>query len=269
MSRRDYYRQNGYAVFRGTLSVAQLEAREREIIAPFNGPLPRHDGTFRTREEVRAGSLPLSTHYGLNNSHMWRISSVDGFVAAFRDVLFSSAIFDALHSLDGETHYTLHQSIFFFESPLTGLHIEAVSLDTTPRGSSFTVWAAVDPVTPRNGPAYVVPRPLGHYDPDPPERTIPAHARITADGVQARGEMLTALTLNPGDFVVWGPGTPHGSMPAFPQESARRSFQAIYRPTRIERWGAYPNHDQIHSSTSEEIVIDERFSVLKWAQPEA
>jgi ectoine hydroxylase-related dioxygenase (phytanoyl-CoA dioxygenase family) len=203
------------------------------------------------------------------NSHLWRIPVVDGFVAAFRRVLFSSAIFDALHALDGETHYTLHQSIFFFESPLSGPHIEAVSLDTMPRGRSFTVWAAVDPVTPRNGPPYVVPRPLGHYDPDPPERTIPAHYRVTYEGIQAGGEMLAALTLNPGDFIVWAPGTPHGSMGALPQWPVRRSFQAIYRPTRINCWGGYPNHDETHSVADEEIVVDERFSILKVALPQA
>ena len=116
MNCADYYKKNGYAVFRSTLPVAQLETTEQKIIDPYDGPLPRHDGTFRTREEVRAGTLPLSTHYGLMNSHLWRIPVVDGFVSAFREVLFSSAIFDALHSLDGETHYTLHQTVFFFEA---------------------------------------------------------------------------------------------------------------------------------------------------------
>ena len=270
MTCADYYKKNGYAVFRGTLPVAQLETTEQEIIDPYDGPLPRHDGTFRTREEVRAGTLPLSTHYGLMNSHLWRIPVVDGFVAAFREVLFSSAIFDALHSLDGETHYTLHQTVFFFESPLSGPHIEAVSLDTTPRGRSFTVWAAVDAVTPLNGPAYVVSRPPGYYDPDPPERTILELYRTTREGIQARGELLTALTLNPGDFAVWAPGTPHGSMTALMSKwSKRRSFQALYRPTRIDRWGAYPNHDGTHSIADEEIVVDERFSVLKVAVPQA
>lgn len=270
MTCADYYRKNGYAIFRGSLPVAQLENREREIISSHDVPLPRHDGTFRTREEIRAGTLPLSTHYGLMNSHLWHIPSVDGFVAAFREVLFSSAIFDALHSLDGETHYTLHQTVFFFESPLSGPHIEAVSLDTMPRGRSFTVWAAVDPVTSLNGPAYVVSRPPGQYDPDPAERTIPALYRTTREGIQARGELLTALILNPGDFAVWAPGTPHGSMSALmPQWLQRRSFQALYRPTRIDCWGAYPNHDGTHSIANEEIIVDERFSVLKVAVPQA
>lgn len=269
MTSADHYRKNGYAVFRGTLPVRQLDAREREIIAPYKGPLPRHDGTFRTREEVSAGRLALSGLHGLMNPHLWRLPPFDGYVAAFRDVVFSSAIFDALHSLDGEAHYTLHQTVFFFESPLTGPHIEAVSLDTTPRGRSFTVWAAIDPVTPLNGPPYVVSRPLGHYEADPPERTIPAHYRITGEGLQARGETLTALILNPGDFVVWGPGTPHGSMGPLPESRARRSFQAIYRPTRIDRWGGYPNHSEPHSIVDEEIVVDERFNVLKAAVPHA
>ena len=78
MNCADYYKKNGYAVFRSTLPVAQLETTEQKIIDPYDGPLPRHDGTFRTREEVRAGTLPLSTHYGLMNSHLWRIPVVMG-----------------------------------------------------------------------------------------------------------------------------------------------------------------------------------------------
>ena len=77
MNCADYYKKNGYAVFRSTLPVAQLETTEQKIIDPY-------DGTFRTREEVRAGTLPLSTHYGLMNSHLWRIPVVDGFVSASR-----------------------------------------------------------------------------------------------------------------------------------------------------------------------------------------
>jgi len=42
MTCADYYKKNGYAVFRGSLPVAQVESREQEIIAPYDGPLPRH-----------------------------------------------------------------------------------------------------------------------------------------------------------------------------------------------------------------------------------
>jgi len=37
-------------------------------------------------------------------------------------------MFDCLHAVDGEEHYTLHQTIFFFESPITVPHIEAMTL---------------------------------------------------------------------------------------------------------------------------------------------
>jgi hypothetical protein len=269
MDKAAYFRENGYAVFRGALPVATLAARARDTIEPYEGPLPRHDGTNRPRAEFRAEPLLDSTRYGLMDAHSWEIPAVEGFVSAFRDVLFSSAVFDALHALDGEMHYTLHQSIFFFESPLTLPHIEALSLDTNPRGGSFTVWAAVDPVTPRNGPPYVVRCPVGTYVEDAADLTHNGLCRATYDGILSRGETLSVLTLNSGDFAVWAPSTPHGSMPPELGHSGcsaeRRSFQALYRPTRYLRWGSYPiiESEGEHSIAEEEIVIDERFSVLR------
>lgn len=265
--KRSEYQTNGYAIFRQSLPIGSLEARERELISNVDRPLPRHDSTYRHRAAFKGLSAPASTRHGLMNVHMWRNPEVEPFIEAFRDVLFSKAIFDALHSLDGEHRYTLHQSIFFFESPLTTPHIEAMTLDTTPRGRSYTVWAAVDPVTPLNGPAFVVPRPLAEYEPDPSEITKEAHRRMTCDGIQSRGELPVTMTLNPGDFAVWGPSTPHGSMAPLPERQERRSFQAIYRPTRIDRWGGWPHQDSLHSITDEEIVVDERFNALRVAIP--
>ncbi len=267
MDKAAYFRENGYAVFRGTLPVATLAARVRDTIETYEGPLPRHDGTNRPRSEFLAEPPLESTRYGLINAHSWKIPAVEGFVSAFRDVLFSSAVFDALHALDGETHYTLHQTLFFFESPLTFPHVEAESLDTSPRGGSFTIWVAVDPVTPHNGPPYVVPRPVGAYVEDAADPTIQGLFQATYDSILSRGETLSALTLNSGDFAVWAPSTPHGSMPPLlghrGSSRERRSFQALYRPTRYDRWGRYPNQNDEHSIAEEEIVIDERFSMLR------
>ena len=58
----------------------------------------------------------------------------------------SFLIFDCLHKLDGGKRYTLHQSIFFFVSARTDTHLDRVTLDTVPRGRSFTVWVPLDPV---------------------------------------------------------------------------------------------------------------------------
>ena len=41
MNCADYYKKNGYAVFRSTLPVAQLETTKQKIIDPYAGPLPR------------------------------------------------------------------------------------------------------------------------------------------------------------------------------------------------------------------------------------
>ena len=85
---------------------------------------------------------------------------------------------------------------------------------------------------------------------------------MTIENIEKRGECPVLLTLNPGDFAVWAPGTPHGSSSPHPDHSRRRSFQAIYRPTSVTRWGGYPDHDQTHDVASEETGVSARFNEL-------
>jgi ectoine hydroxylase-related dioxygenase (phytanoyl-CoA dioxygenase family) len=106
----------------------------------------------------------------------------------------------------------------------------------------------LDPVRPANGPLFIVLRPLDVHDDD-------------LDGIAAgggsRGEMTTAFNealaekfaasdakgvlpmMQPGDVMIFGPSTTHGSFAALDARLWRRAFQAIYRPTFITRWGAY------------------------------
>ncbi len=176
--------------------------------------------------------------------------------------MFTDAIYSALHAIDSETRYTLHQSIFFFRSPRLGPHLDRSTLDTAPAARSFTVWIAVDAVSPANGPPYVVPTRRGQYWIDP--GTAPAgQNKLIDDWVLNSMPAMVLLAMNAGDFAVWAPTTPHGSMVAWPHTSARRSIQAIYRPTSILRWGNRPERlDDTHNVKFEEEEINDRFNCL-------
>lgn len=255
----------GYRIFRAAIDVSALTEAENACKAALCGPLPRHlDKTMRRSD---FDDLPPveRTRYGLPNAHLLDKPEIQPFVGAFVQILTSDAMFSCLHAVDGEEHYTLHQTIFFFESPCTVPHIEAMTMDTVPQGRSHTVWMAVDDITPMNGPPFVVPVPRGQYDPYPSDGTKESHRAMVLAGIVARHSPTLTLALTAGSLAIWAPSTPHGSMPPHPGHERRRSFQAIYRPTRLTRWGAYPDHDQLHDPESHERRINDHFSFLRVA----
>jgi len=257
----------GYRIFRNAISVNAIVAAEDACRETLRGKLPRHLDKVLSQADFDNLSPVDRTRYGLLNAHLFDHVELRAFVEAFVHILTCEAMFDCLHAVDNEQHYTLHQTIFFFESPLTVPHIEAMTMDTTPQGRAHTVWMAVDDVTPLNGPPFVVPTPRGEYDPYPDDELKETHRAMVLGKIVTQHTPVAALALQAGSLAIWAPSTPHGSMPPHPGHERRRSFQAIYRPTRLNRWGGYPNHDQLHDPDAEEFRVNARFSFLRVAPP--
>jgi phytanoyl-CoA hydroxylase len=273
----DQYRTNGFAVFRKAFdvcSITELARLEDDIVAPYHGPLLRHDGRSVPHDFYRSTELsPLErSRRGLLNAHVLRDSAIQPFVEAFARLLTSAEMFACLQALAGEERFTLHQTIFFLVSPLTVPHLDRMTLDTDPLGHSFTAWIPVDPIDASNGPVFVVPQPAGRYDSEQDlgitvttdsSAMKAAHRQAIARKLKADGAVMVAPVLNPGDLLVFAPSTPHGSFPSTDPALRRRSVQAIYRSTRFDHWGGYPDHDRRHDLSGEEEVITEHFNVLK------
>jgi hypothetical protein len=272
------YHANGFFLFRQGLDarlVKDVAAIEEEVVRPYTGPLLRHNGKVAPHDHALGPPWDVARRQsGLLNPHRLGEGPLRAFSEATTRLLTSQSLFDCLHKLDGGDRYTLHQSIFFFVSARTDTHQDRVTLDTVPAGRSFTVWIPVDRVRPANGPLFVVPRELGVYD--------QALEGIGANGNAAdRGTMSGAYNdalsdkvgsseveavmpfLQPGDVMIFGPSTPHGSFAALDKSLWRRSFQAIYRPTALTRWGAYPTHDEPHDVATEEVEMNGNFNYLR------
>jgi hypothetical protein len=270
------YRADGFFLFRQALDrrlVAEVAKAEETVVRPYQGPLLRHNGKLAPHDHSKGPPSDFERRQsGLYNPHRMTGGPVAAFAEAAIRLLASEDLFACLNRLDGEERYTLHQSIFFFVSPRTDIHVDQVTLDTTPRGRSFTVWIPIDEVRPANGPLFVIPRRLGVYD---RELESPAGAG------RSRGEMTSAYNdglalklaasdavaalpmMHPGDVMIFGPSTPHGSFAALDASLWRRAFQAVYRPTSITRWGAYPTHDESHDVQAEETELSRRFNCLR------
>jgi hypothetical protein len=270
------YQANGFFLFRQALDrhlIEEVAKVEQDIVRPYTGPLLRHNGKVAAHDHAMGPPWDVDRRQsGLLNPHRLGEGPLRAFAEATTRLLTSQSLFDCLHKLDGNDRYTLHQSIFFFVSARTDIHQDRVTLDTVPAGRSFTVWIPVDRVRPANGPLFVVPRELGVYD--------QALEGIGAGG-GSRGAMSGAYNdavaenvgsteveavmpfLQPGDVIIFGPSTPHGSFAALDKSLWRRSFQAIYRPTAMTRWGAYPTHDEPHDVATEEVEMNGNFNFLR------
>lgn len=270
------YQANGFFLFRQALDrrlIEDVAKVEQEVVRPYGGPLLRHNGRVATHDHSMGPPWDVARRQsGLLNPHRLGEGPLRAFSEATTRLLTSQSLFDCLHRLDGKERYTLHQSIFFFVSARTDTHLDRVTLDTVPAGQSFTVWIPVDRVRPANGPLFVVPRELGVYDKEPENAGAAGESRgamsgayndAVADKVGSSDMEAVMPFLQPGDVMIFGPSTPHGSFAALDKSLWRRSFQAIYRPTAITRWGAYPTHDEPHDVASEEVEMNGNFNFLR------
>lgn len=270
------YQTNGFFLFRQGLDrrlVEEVAKAEQEIVRPYPGPLLRHNGKVASHDHRSGPPWDVERRQsGLLNPHKLGEGPLRRFSEATTRLLTSQSLFDCLRRLDGRDRYTLHQSILFFVSARTNTHLDRVTLDTVPAGRSFTVWIPIDRVRPANGPLFVVPRKLGVYDEvlegigtgaESRAAMMSAYNDAVADKVASSDVEAIMPFLQPGDVMIFGPSTPHGSFAALDKNLWRRAFQAIYRPTAITRWGAYPTHDEPHDVATEEVEMNANFNFLR------
>lgn len=260
MTRSSDFERDGYAVWRRGIDATEIGRLERELVQTYPGPLCRQNLRMARHSEIDpAASVERS---GIINSHLWRLPTLRAFSDAMLRLLTSNPIYDALNTIGGETRYTLHQSIFFFVSPRLSTHLDNTTLDTIPPARSFTVWIAIDDVLASNGPTYVIPMPRGQYQVD---TSLPRDDQTAMLDAWERAAPPTSilLTMRAGDFAVWAPTTPHGSLAPWPINSPRRSIQAIYRPTSILKWGNHQSRlADFHDVGSEEEEVNSWFNCL-------
>lgn len=214
------YDRDGYAIVRGAL--------DRAAVLRL-GELVRHH--LRDRSDVATGvrGSPINLHEAWPDD----LAEVAG---ALRRLIFSEAMFRALRRLDGEDHYTVHQTLIFLKAPGCAVHIDGWGIDTEPQGYASTAWLPLEDLQPAAGLPSVIPWPRGRVLRDAELRKDPA---ISDDYLQYHDalarhvEVATTITapLSAGDAFIWGSLTPHLTLP--PDGSSRLSLQVLLRPTRL------------------------------------
>lgn len=247
MQARRHYRNRGYQVFRGAFSTDEIEALAmmiRKQVVPYSGLILRM-GDDVDFNKFHPSTGAVSNH--LINPHRGLPSGLEALSNALRRLITSRALGDRLQALDGEEHYTVHQTILFLSSPTTELHIDSWSLDTTPLGFSHTAWIPLQDMDPWSGVPSVVPWPrdslLTEQDLGLPcigataERYERYQQALSAKVLGGGPEAITPL-MRRGDFIVWSSLTPHFTLASRPSRAERLALQVLVRPTR-RIWGNF------------------------------
>jgi hypothetical protein len=263
------YRQHGYHVFRAAFPSEQVSALAdlaRHLILPYRGLIRRQNDEPAFNEFFPGTPLVQNA---LLNAHLSLPEGLEPVSAALRALVTSVALGERLRQLDGEEHYTIHQTILFMSAPTTDIHLDSWSLDTAPHGFAHTVWIPLQDMDVTSGVPSVIPWPrgklvteaeLGLADDGPVnERYDRYHQALAARLLAGSPEAITPL-MRTGDFIVWSSLTPHFTMPSRPWPTERLALQILIRPTRCT-WGSYliqPAKWTIDRA----VRVSERFSFL-------
>lgn len=242
------YRTLGYKHFRGVLPVDEVSRfadLAYRLITPYRGEILRQDGKQGFNEFFPSTTLLKNS---VSNGHVRLPADLKPVHDGLRALITSAPIYESLRQLDGEEHYTIHQTLIFISSQATMPHLDSWSMDTVPHGFAHTLWIPLEDMDHLSGVPGVIPWPVGKL-------LTEAELGLTAGGLSFRArhdQHYEALTkklvaegtevytshMRRGDLLAWASTTPHFSFPSNPFPKRRLSLQVLVRPTRYE-WGTF------------------------------
>ncbi len=241
------YREYGFHVFRGLFPISGIarihEMLEAEVYRS-DAPLLRHPQGQRLTnvfsDTVNAGKVVANA---LWEPHLQ--PEMPGLAQALIDLICTDAVAQRLAQLDGKRRYLLCQTILFFLSPTTQLHIDGWAFDTEPSGGAHTIWFPLEEIIFDQGPVCVAEWKLGNVLSASDMGIEDFPGELARDGlgtykryhdglnceIERRAVTLHVPQLRLGDAVVFASLTPHGSVPARGNQKFRRmAVQAIVAP---------------------------------------
>jgi ectoine hydroxylase-related dioxygenase (phytanoyl-CoA dioxygenase family) len=244
--RSSEFEERGFCVLRNILpnaAVSNVHAAIRDEIFTCEKALLRHPSGQR-EQNVWAERLD-GTRFVANslmNPHLQKDCRRTG--SAIIDLLGGEALADRLSAIDGNHSYLLWQTILFFRSPGTGIHVDGWGTDTVPSGGQFTLWIPLEDVSPENGPIGVFPwRPAagvslaaaGLADCAEESRAVfeTYQGEITRQVLDRRLDCIVPI-VRARDVIVFSSVTPHVSMPPRHDRMSRFAIQAIVVPAAAE-----------------------------------
>ena len=237
-----YYKEYGYVVVRGLVSLQALEKAnglfDEEIL-----PSKR----FIYRQATANPERHVLTPNGFMLNSLLNLQSLDprhfgGFRRASQQVLTESGLQSVVKEFFGEPG-KLVQSMYFHGNPVTWPHQDTYYLDSEHLGSMSAAWIAAEDIAPGAGRFFVYPgshtidmqKNGGNFD-------IAFHhdryKQLIKDVIRNQGLRCRAPALATGDVLFWHSRTIHGSLPTNQPDRSRRSFTAHYIPQshRLISW---------------------------------
>ena len=261
-SLKNYYLENGYAIFESLISYEKID----RILIELN--------RFKESNKI----------YYSQSEHNWRKikkdldknglleCSFENFTdlpwgkdlsQAGRDILQSKEILLALRTLSDYEDFCMWQNMFFDKSTGTIDHIDTWYLDTDPMGYLFGAWLALEDIDGNGGVFHVYPK--SHLSKNKNWKNISHQEFITWSENEAKNYERKSLFLKKGDLLLWHPSLIHGSSLQESKGFSRKSLTAHYYPINFLRGGGGIN--SIKNKNYQKIVKKQNSSMRSYGYP--
>jgi ectoine hydroxylase-related dioxygenase (phytanoyl-CoA dioxygenase family) len=261
---RALYHVQGYAVFRGLVphaAIATLHDALQRDVYPSTQSFLRHPSIRREpNENYESPDGVRVIKNALLNAHLQ--SGVGNVADALLKLICRRELADQLRAIDGDDQHIIWQTILFFVSPRTNLHVDGWGSDTVPSGGQYTVWIPLEAITFDNGPVGVFAW--------PPGKGLTADEAGLTTGVADVGQAYSTYQdavrravrerrldcvvplLDVGDVLIFSSATPHVSIPPSLNGLTRMALQVLVMPAstrcgggllsrgRGESWSDHP-----------------------------
>ena len=280
---REFFARYGFTVFQNALSLSAINetvARIERHVIPYEGELLRQGNRYEShnRGGDRTPNDPMIIN-AILNAHRINTDVLADFPDQLLNLVCHPDIAAGLSEIDPRPPFTLHQTLLFFTSPHTALHIDSWGIDTIPPGYAYTVWVPLEDVNIRSGPPYLVPWKVGNLitleefglslpletETGTSERESSYHSYNEAleEHVRKQGPDPFTYLAKKGDILVWSSLTPHGSWGSISGGWTRLSVQTLFRPTSLP-WGnfiRFIQRDDVYDPGKEEHAFNKSFRI--------
>lgn len=251
----DFYKENGYYIFRQGLEKTAVERLVKELdqeVVQSEGEFFRHYGGFSSHDYIQDTEGNKFIRNAIMDPH--RQEETPRVARAIRELICTEELADQLQSIDDALAHTIHQTLIFFTSPGTDLHFDGWGLDSCPFGYSHTLWIPLEAVTLLNGPLAIVPWTVGRFlSPDElgfgknfleqedagNREDYEEYCRRYDAYIRRHHPNSIVPQLEPGDIVMFSSLTPHRTMPPSQRSPSRRAMQILLRDSS-RNWASWP-----------------------------
>ncbi|RMF24130.1 MAG: phytanoyl-CoA dioxygenase family protein [Cyanobacteria bacterium J083] len=248
MNPQEYYRDNGYFVYRNLLphdAIDNLLDLYNQKIIPAKYPFFRQDTNKYEPNQINKFGYVKQAFLDI---HDYR--DFPEFSTKAKDIFCSKLLQQALSQITGFTSFNLMQTMLFDANTATSPHQDWWYLDSISNGHLIAAWIALEDIKAKAGRFYVIPKTI-KVDLHSHMPNLPwlEWKKLMQQYFDEHRSDVYAPALNKGDVLFWNSRTIHGALPTQDPSFSRKSLTAHYLPSNLKFGNLFTTKDYIKYKT--------------------